>query len=89
MNAGPQQGPSSALRPVHTTRGQLSLATSYYADTDGHGAVTGPEGSHATTRANITEAIARDVGAYRQKLATKSNFPTENMRMLATFAIQQ
>jgi MoaA/NifB/PqqE/SkfB family radical SAM enzyme len=41
----------------------VSLATSYYADhadgPAGHDAVTGRRGSHAATRANIAEAVAR------------------------------
>ncbi|MFD7338757.1 radical SAM protein [Streptomyces violascens] len=44
------------------TRPGVSLATSYYADTDdGHDAVTGREGSHAATRANIIEALRRGI----------------------------
>lgn len=40
----------------------VSLATSYYADTDdGHDAVTGRKGSHAATRANIIEALRRGI----------------------------
>ncbi|MFE6977103.1 radical SAM protein [Streptomyces sp. NPDC057682] len=40
----------------------VSLATSYYADTDeGHDEVTGREGSHAATRANIIEAHRRGI----------------------------
>lgn len=40
----------------------VSLATSYYADTDeGHDAVTGREGSHAATRANLFEAHRRGI----------------------------
>ncbi|CCK24875.1 hypothetical protein BN159_0496 [Streptomyces davaonensis JCM 4913] len=40
----------------------VSLATSYYADTDdGHDAVTGRKGSHAATRANIVEALRRGI----------------------------
>lgn len=40
----------------------VSLATSYYADTDdGHDAVTGRKGSHAATRANIIEAVRRGI----------------------------
>lgn len=40
----------------------VSLATSYYADTDdGHDAVTGRRGSHAATRANIIEAVRRGI----------------------------
>jgi MoaA/NifB/PqqE/SkfB family radical SAM enzyme len=42
------------------TRPGVTLATSYYADTDeGHDAVTGRKGSHAATRANIIEAHRR------------------------------
>jgi MoaA/NifB/PqqE/SkfB family radical SAM enzyme len=40
----------------------VSLATSYYADTDdGHDAVTNRAGSHAATRANIIEAHRRGI----------------------------
>ncbi|WP_308217129.1 radical SAM protein [Streptomyces noursei] len=40
----------------------VSLATSYYADTDaGHDQVTGRRGSHAATRANIIEAQRRGI----------------------------
>ncbi|MGC0407752.1 MoaA/NifB/PqqE/SkfB family radical SAM enzyme [Streptomyces sp. SAI-163] len=40
----------------------VSLATSYYADTDeGHDAVTGRTGSHTATRANIIEALRRGI----------------------------
>ncbi|MEU7322701.1 radical SAM protein [Streptomyces griseoviridis] len=40
----------------------VSLATSYYADTDeGHDEVTGRKGSHAATRANIIEALRRGI----------------------------
>ncbi|MEW1629737.1 radical SAM protein [Streptomyces sp. NPDC089173] len=40
----------------------VSLATSYYADTDeGHDAVTQRTGSHAATRANIVEARRRGI----------------------------
>jgi hypothetical protein len=40
----------------------VSLATFYYADTDeGHDEVTGREGSHAATRANIIEAHRRSI----------------------------
>ncbi|MFJ4800900.1 radical SAM protein [Streptomyces murinus] len=40
----------------------VSLATSYYADTDdGHDQVTGRTGSHAATRANIIEAHRRGI----------------------------
>jgi MoaA/NifB/PqqE/SkfB family radical SAM enzyme len=55
---------------VHVTPAQwavfslpgVSLATSYYADTAaGHEAVTRRRGSHARTRANITEAVHRGI----------------------------
>ncbi|MEU9599835.1 radical SAM protein [Streptomyces sp. NPDC048109] len=40
----------------------VSLATSYYADTDdGHDQVTGRTGSHAATRANLIEAHRRGI----------------------------
>lgn len=40
----------------------VTLATSYYADTDeGHDEVTGRKGSHAATRANIIEALRRGI----------------------------
>jgi MoaA/NifB/PqqE/SkfB family radical SAM enzyme len=40
----------------------VTLATSYYADTDdGHDEVTGRRGSHAATRANIVEALRRGI----------------------------
>jgi hypothetical protein len=40
----------------------VSLATSYYCDTDdGHDEVTGRDGSHAVTRANIIEALRRGI----------------------------
>ncbi|GGU49916.1 radical SAM protein [Streptomyces violascens] len=43
-------------------RDGVSLATSYYADTDdGHDEVTGRDGSHAATRANIAEALRRGI----------------------------
>ncbi|MBD0744950.1 radical SAM/SPASM domain-containing protein [Streptomyces sp. CBMA152] len=43
-------------------RDGVSLATSYYCVTDdGHDAVTGREGSHAATRANIAEALRRGI----------------------------
>ncbi|MFJ4880316.1 radical SAM protein [Streptomyces sp. NPDC088745] len=46
----------------HFTRPGVSLATSYYADTDdGHDRVTGRTGSHAATRANIAEAHRRGI----------------------------
>jgi MoaA/NifB/PqqE/SkfB family radical SAM enzyme len=42
------------------TRPGITLATSYYADTDeGHDQVTGRTGSHAATRANLIEAHRR------------------------------
>ncbi|WP_406346860.1 radical SAM protein [Streptomyces sp. NBC_00648] len=44
------------------TRPGVSLASSYYADTDdGHDAVTGRAGSHTATRANIIEAHRRGI----------------------------
>ncbi len=44
------------------TRPGVSLATSYYADIDtGHDAITGRQGSHAATRANIQEALRRGI----------------------------
>ncbi|MEU5438218.1 radical SAM/SPASM domain-containing protein [Streptomyces sp. NPDC020719] len=44
------------------SRPGVSLATSYYADTDhGHDAVTGRDGSHAATRANLIEARRRGI----------------------------
>ncbi|MDH6222740.1 radical SAM protein [Streptomyces pseudovenezuelae] len=44
------------------TRPGVTLATSYYADTDeGHDQVTGRQGSHAATRANIIEAHRRGI----------------------------
>ncbi|WP_329155911.1 radical SAM protein (plasmid) [Streptomyces sp. NBC_01456] len=44
------------------TRPGISLATSYYADTDeGHDQVTGRTGSHAATRANLIEAHRRGI----------------------------
>ncbi|MFI2765231.1 radical SAM/SPASM domain-containing protein [Streptomyces echinatus] len=44
------------------SRPGVSLATSYYADTDdGHDQVTGRTGSHAATRANIIEAHRRGI----------------------------
>jgi MoaA/NifB/PqqE/SkfB family radical SAM enzyme len=40
----------------------ISLATSYYSDTAGeHDAITGRRGSHARTRANISEALRRGI----------------------------
>jgi len=53
------------VRPDHWTlftRPGISLATSYYADTDeGHDQVTGRRGSHAATRKNIIEAHRRGI----------------------------
>lgn len=53
------------VRPDHWslfTRPGVSLATSYYADTDeGHDQVTGRRGSHAATRKNIVEAHRRGI----------------------------
>ncbi|MFF4205620.1 radical SAM protein [Streptomyces sp. NPDC001668] len=53
------------VRPEHWalfTRSGITLATSYYADTDdGHDEVTGRTGSHAATRANIIEAHRRGI----------------------------
>ncbi|GGP80077.1 radical SAM protein [Streptomyces melanogenes] len=44
------------------SRAGVSLATSYYADTDdGHDAVTDRDGSHAATRANLIEARRRGI----------------------------
>ncbi|MCX4826773.1 radical SAM protein [Streptomyces sp. NBC_01142] len=44
------------------TRPGVTLATSYYADTDeGHDQVTGRKGSHAATRANLIEARRRGI----------------------------
>lgn len=44
------------------TRPGITLATSYYADTDeGHDQVTGRRGSHAATRANLIEAHRRGI----------------------------
>jgi MoaA/NifB/PqqE/SkfB family radical SAM enzyme len=41
---------------------QVTLATSYYSDTaGGHDAVTGRKGSHTRTRANIAEALRRQI----------------------------
>ncbi|MEU5476683.1 radical SAM protein [Streptomyces mirabilis] len=53
------------VRPEHWdlfTRPGITLATSYYADTDeGHDTVTGRTGSHAATRANLIEAHQRGI----------------------------
>ncbi|MFD7013988.1 radical SAM protein [Streptomyces sp. NPDC059928] len=53
------------VRAVHWAlfaRPGVTLATSYHADTDeGHDQVTGREGSHAATRANIIEALRRGI----------------------------
>jgi MoaA/NifB/PqqE/SkfB family radical SAM enzyme len=44
------------------SRPGVRLATSYYSDTAAeHEAVTGRRGSHARTRANIVEALSRDI----------------------------
>jgi hypothetical protein len=41
---------------------QVSLATSYYSDvTEEHERVTGRQGSHAATRANIVQAVQRGI----------------------------
>ncbi|HEY9332000.1 MAG TPA: radical SAM protein [Streptomyces sp.] len=53
------------VRDVHWAlfaRPGVTLATSYYADTDeGHDQVTGRTGSHAATRANLLEALRRGI----------------------------